>query len=348
MSPKIANFIEGKEWKEPVAPFAQFDHMPGLPTTFSTARMKIPITMTPRSQLSPTGPMFSQLVFGTWRVLDDAASATPQDLVSRLHKCLELGITTIDTAEIYGLYRVEEFVGQALKQDSSLREQLEIVTKFGIYVPCDFHPHRQTAFYNASAERIVKSAEKSLRLMGIDHIDLLLVHRPDWLTSAEETATGLNKLLKEGKIRAAGVSNYNVHQFELLNSLMDEPLVTNQVEFHLLHMDPIYDGVFDQCQKHRVKPMAWSPLAGGRLMDPANEAGQRLRKAAAGLSAKYDGATLDQLAYAWIMAHPSAPLPVIGTNKIDRLEAAARAAHLKLEREDWYALWTAAKGHGIP
>jgi predicted oxidoreductase len=174
------------------------------------------------------------------------------------------------------------------------------------------------------------------------------VHRPDWLTSADETAAGLNKLLKDGKILSAGVSNYNVHQFNLLNSRMDHPLVTNQIEFHLLHTDPIHDGTLDQCQLERIKPMAWSPLAGGRLMDPANEAGQRLRKAAEGLSAKYGDATLDQLAYAWIMAHPSSPLPVIGTNKIDRLEAAAKAAQIKLEREDWYALWTAAKGHGIP
>jgi predicted oxidoreductase len=184
--------------------------------------------------------------------------------------------------------------------------------------------------------------------MGVDYIDLLLVHRPDWLTSADETAAGLNKLLKDGKIRAAGVSNYNVHQFDLLNSRMDQPLVTNQIEFHLLHMDPIFDGSLDQCQRQRIKPMAWSPLAGGRLMDPANEAGQRLRKAAEGLSAKYGGATLDQLAYAWIMAHPSGPLPVIGTNKIERIEAAVQASAIKLEREDWYALWTAAKGHGIP
>jgi predicted oxidoreductase len=304
--------------------------------------------MSPRTQLTPNGPDFSRLVYGTWRVLDDAATATPEHLLERLHRCVELGVTTIDTAEIYGLYRVEEFVGKALKLDSSLRSKLEIVTKFGIYVPCEFHPDRKTAFYNAQADRIVKSAEKSLRLMGIDHIDLLLVHRPDWLTAAEETANGLNKLLKDGKIRAAGVSNYNVHQFDLLNSMMDQPLVTNQIEFHLLHTDPIHDGSLDQCQKFRMKPMAWSPLAGGRLMDPENEAGERVRAAAAKMSAKYDDATVDQLAYAWIMAHPSQPLPVIGTNKIERIEAAVQAAQIKLEREDWYALWTAAKGHGIP
>ena len=304
--------------------------------------------MVPRTPISPNGPTFSEIVYGTWRVLDDAATATPAHLLSRLHKCVELGMTTIDTAEIYGLYKVEEFIGQALKLDASLRHKLEIVTKCGIYVPCEFHPDRKTAFYNATAARIVKSAEKSLRFLGTDYIDLLLVHRPDWLTSADETAEGLNKLLKEGKIRSAGVSNYNVHQFDLLNSRMDQPLVTNQIEFHLLHTDPIHDGTLDQAQMHRCNPMAWSPLAGGRLMDPANEAGQRVRKACASISEKYGNATVDQLAYAWIMAHPSAPLPVIGTNKLDRLEAAAKAATIQLEREDWYALWTAAKGHGIP
>ncbi len=304
--------------------------------------------MVPRTPISPSGPTFSEIVFGTWRVLDEPATATPQHLLQRLHKCVELGITTIDTAEIYGLYQVEEFIGQALKLDTSLRKRLEIVTKSGIYVPCEFHPDRKTAFYNATAARIVKSAEKSLRLMGIEHIDLLLVHRPDWLTSADETAEGLNKLVKEGKILSAGVSNYNVHQFDLLNARMDKPLVTNQIEFHLLHTDPILDGTLDQCQAHDFNPMAWSPLAGGRLMDPANEAGERVRKACAAISEKYGHATVDQLAYAWIMAHPSAPLPVIGTNKIERLEAAAKATTIELEREDWYALWTAAKGHGIP
>ncbi|MBV6501915.1 MAG: Oxidoreductase YdhF [Prosthecobacter sp.] len=304
--------------------------------------------MIQRVPIAPNGPSFSKLIYGTWRILDDAATATAEDLLRRLHQCLDLGITTVDTAEIYGLYKVEEFIGETLKKEPGLRDKLEIVTKCGIYVPCEFHPERRTAFYNAEASRLVKSTEKSLRLMGIDHIDLLLVHRPDWLTGADETAAGLNKLLKDGKIRAAGVSNYNVHQFELLNSRMDQPLVTNQVEFSLLHMDPIYDGTGDQCQRLGIKPMAWSPLGKGALMDSTQPASARIHAKCAELGAKYDGATVDQLAYAWIMAHPSQPLPIIGTNKLDRLIATAKSAGIRLEREDWYALWTAAKGHGIP
>ena len=204
------------------------------------------------------------------------------------------------------------------------------------------------AHYNATAARIIKSAEKSLRLMGIDHIDLLLVHRPDWLTSADETAEGLNKLLKDGKIRSAGVSNYNVHQFDLLNSRMDQPLVTNQIEFSLLCMDPIYDGTLDQCQKLRVRPMAWSPLGGGRLFNLEVDAAKRLHKKMAELSPKYDNATVEQFAHAWVLAHPSQPVSVIGTTKLDRIAATAKADTIKLEREDWYGLWEAAQGKQIP
>lgn len=304
--------------------------------------------MIERVKIAPNGPEFSRLVYGTWRVLDEKDAATPAHLLARLKKCLDLGITTVDTAEIYGLYRVEEALGEALKLDPGVKKRIELVTKCGIYVPCSFHPERKVAHYNVTAARIVKSAEKSLRLMGVDCLDLLLVHRPDWLTSADETAEGLNRLLKDGKIRSAGVSNYNVHQFDLLNSRMDQPLVTNQIEFSLLCMDPVYDGTADQCQRLRVRPMAWSPLGGGRLFDEASEASARIRAKARELSARYGGASTDQLAYAWIMAHPSGALPVIGTNKLERIAATASAAAIKLEREDWYALWEAAQGRQIP
>jgi len=306
--------------------------------------------MITRHRIAPNGPEFSRLAYGTWRILDedDKANCSPQALLSRFKACADLGVTTLDTAEIYGGYLVEEAIGGALKLDPAFRSKIEIVTKCGIYVPCQFHPDRKVAHYNVTAARIIKSAEKSLRLLGTDHIDLLLVHRPDWLTSADETAEGLNKLLKDGKIRSAGVSNYNVPQFDLLNSRMDQPLVTNQIEFSLLHMDPIYDGTADQCQRLKILPMAWSPLAKGALMSQEDPAAARLHAKAAELSAKYDGATLDQLAYAWIMAHPSTPLPIIGTNKLERIQAVVKAAEIKLEREDWYGLWQAAKGHGVP
>jgi predicted oxidoreductase len=302
--------------------------------------------MIPRHSIAPHGPEFSRLVYGTWRTLSD--HPTPQEINRRLQTCLELGITTIDTAEIYGLYEVERALGEALALSPGLRNKLEIVTKAGIYIPCKYHPDRRTAFYDASGPRLVKSLEKSLRFLGTDHVDLMLVHRPDWLTRADDTASGLNQLLQEGKIRAAGVSNYTVAQFDLLSSHMERPLATNQVEFHLLHMDAIYDGTLAQCEKAGILPMAWSPLGGGKLFDTANEAAGRIAKAVDAMAPRYGGASLEQLAYAWILAHPSRPLPIIGTNRIERIHSAAAATKIELMREDWYALWEAAQGRRVP
>lgn len=286
------------------------------------------------------------MVYGTWRLLDTKPS--PQEINRRLHACLELGITTLDTAEIYGLYEVEKVLGAALALSPGLRDKLEIVTKAGIYVPCSYHPKRRTAHYNATGPRLLKSLDKSLRLLSTDHVELFLVHRPDWLARADDTAAGLNELLRSGKIRAAGVSNYSASQFDLLNGRMEQPLVTNQIEFHLLHPEPIHDGTLHQCEKLGVLPMAWSPLAGGRIFDSNNPSATRLAAAAKSMSARYNSATLEQLAYAWILAHPSHPLPVIGTNKLERLQSAAQADAIVLEREDWYALWEAAQGRKIP
>ena len=286
------------------------------------------------------------MVYGTWRILD--TKPTAQEINRRLHACLELGITTIDTAEIYGLYEVEQLLGAALALSPGLRDKFELVTKAGIYVPCSLYPESRTAHYNATGPRLVHSLEKSLRLLGTDHVQLFLVHRPDWMTRADDTAAGLNELLRAGKIRAAGVSNYNNFQFELLNEQLKQPPVTNQIEFHLLHPEPINDGTLHQCEKLGVRPMAWSPLAGGRIFDPTNPAAPRLAAAARSRASRYNGATLEQLAYAWILAHPSHPLPIIGTNKFERLQSAAQADAIAMEREDWYALWEAAQGRKIP
>jgi predicted oxidoreductase len=300
----------------------------------------------PRLPIAPDGPEFSRLIYGTWRLLSNQPTA--QEINRRLQNCVDLGITTIDTAEIYGVYEVEQALGAALALSPGLRDKLEIVTKAGIYIPCKYHPERRTAHYNATGERLVKSLEKSLRLLGTDRIELLLVHRPDWLTRADDTALGLNALVRDGKIRAAGVSNYSVAQFDLLASRMSQPLATNQLEFHLLRTDPIYDGTFAQCEKAGILPMAWSPMAGGRLFDPSNDAARRIADAARAMAARYGGATVEQLAYAWILAHPARPLPIIGTNRVERIRSAAAAAEIVLQREDWYALWEAAQGRKVP
>ena len=299
------------------------------------------------TSISASADLFtSPMVYGTWRMLDDAP--TSQDINRRLSRCMELGITTIDTAEIYGGYAVEAALGEAMASSPGLRNELQIITKSGIYVPNSKNPERTIGFYDASAAQIKKSTETSLKLLGREQIDLFLVHRPDWFTSIDDTAQGLNTLVQEGKIKRVGVSNYTPTQFDALNSRMDTPLFTNQVEFHLLNMDATVDGTFDLCQQLLIQPMAWSPLAGGKLFDRSHPAAVRLAQAASALSNKYGGATLEQLAYAWVMGHPSRPVPIIGTNKLERIESAVRASLITLEREDWYAMWVAAKGHSIP
>lgn len=302
--------------------------------------------MVKRVKISSNGPEFSRLVYGTWRLLD--SQPTVQEVNRRLQECVEAGITTIDTAEIYGLYEVERVLGKALALSPGLRDRLEIVTKAGIYVPCAYHPDRHTAHYKATGERLVKSLDKSLRFLGIERVDLFLVHRPDWLTPASDTAQGLRQMLENGKSRAVGVSNYSASQFDLLNACLDSRLATNQLEFHLLYPAAMHDGTFHQCEKLAIRPMAWSPLAGGRLFDTQSAAGVRLAKVAEQLADRYGAATLEQLAYAWILQHPSQPLPIVGSNRMDRIHSAAQAAEITLSHEDWYCLLEAAAGQRVP
>lgn len=300
-----------------------------------------------RIRLHESSPEFSRIAFGTWRLLDHPES-TPDAILGKLRACLDAGITTIDTAEIYGGYRVEEVLGEALRKDPGVAGRVEIITKCGIYVPSGFHPNRRVAHYNASAERIVKSAEKSLRHLGVEALDLLLIHRPDWMAPAEDTAAGLNRLLRDGKIRSAGVSNYSATQFRTLQAFLEKPLVTNQVEFSPFCVDPVENGIFDQCQELGIRPMAWSPTGGGRLFDPADPVAARVRESLESIAPHYDGAGIDRLCFAWILTHPAGAMGITGSNRIDRILSAAKADAIRLSRQDWYAVLEAARGHRIP
>lgn len=284
--------------------------------------------------------------YGTWRILDDDIAPVAADLIDRFEVCLEVGIETIDTAEIYGPYRVEAELGEAIKLRPDLREKLKIVTKAGIDVPSDQKPHATVPQYNATAENLIGCAEKSLSLLQTDTIDLFLVHRPDWLTHPEDTAAGLTKLLDSGKVKHVGVSNYTIHQFETLDGLMDGKLVTNQVEFSPFHVDPMYDGSFDQCLQKKIRPMAWSPLAQGKVFSEDEDA-VRLRESLKVLADKYE-VTMDAIVYAWILSTPTRPTVILGTNKESRIRDAAAGGSFEMERDDWFAVWQAAKGYSIP
>ena len=298
-----------------------------------------------RIQLTEGGPIFSRIVAGIMRLREWDMDTSA--LVNFIYQCLDLGITTFDHADIYGSYRVEELFGKALAAEPSLRDRIELVTKCGIQLLSPNRPDTRVKHYDTSREHIIASAERSLRNFRTDVVDLLLIHRPDPLMDADEVAAALGELRAAGKIRHAGVSNFTPRQFELLQSRLDFPLVTNQIELSVLHLDPLHDGTLDQLQQWRVPPMAWSPVAGGRLFDPANERARRVRGALAAVGQEL-GASVDQVALAWLLRHPARVLPVMGTGKIERLREAAAAENVMLDRQQWFAIWEASAGHEVP
>jgi predicted oxidoreductase len=303
--------------------------------------------MIPRFKLSPSGPEVSALAYGLWRLADDPAGTSTARVREKIETCLEVGVTTMDHADIYGLYTCEGLFGRMLREAPQLRDRMEIVTKCGINVPCAHRPGVHARNYDTTGPAIERCVDRSLRELNTDRIDVLLIHRPDWLTSAEETARGLQRVVQAGKVRSVGVSNYTTHQFALLAHFLGRVPVTNQVEVSLLRMDAIYDGTLDQCQAAGVHPMAWSPLGGGRLLSGHDEASARTRTALARVSADL-GVSAEQVALAWVTMLPSRPQVVIGTNQPSRIRDAAGGARLLLSREQWYALWEAAQGRNIP
>jgi predicted oxidoreductase len=298
-----------------------------------------------RLQLHPQGPEFSKISAGFWRL--NEWDFNTSDLIKFIETALEHGITTFDHADIYGAYGNEKLFGKALKEHPALRDKMELVTKCGICLTTENRPEHTIQHYNTTAAHIRSSVERSLKNLSTDVIDLVLIHRPDPLMDASEMAVVFTQLIDEGKIKHAGVSNFTPSQFEMFQSKLGQPLVTNQVECSLLHLDPIYDGTFDQAQRLNASPMIWSPFAGGKLFTGDDERSTRVQAVCSALAQKYN-ADIDQIALAWLMKLPSNPQPVIGTGKINRLVRAAKAVDIKLERQDWFRLLKASQGHPVP
>lgn len=272
---------------------------------------------------------------------------TPSDTLNWIESCLELGITTFDHADVYGLYTNEARFGEALKLNPALREKLELVSKCDVCVACESRPENWLNHYNTTPAYIRGAVEKSLKNLQTDRLDLLLIHRPDPLMNADATAEALIQLYDEGKIRHIGVSNFTPSQIDLLQSRLNLPIVTNQVECSLLQTNTIFDGTFDQAQQLRAAPMIWSPFAGGSLFTGNDERSMRIRDAITPVAKKYN-ASVGQIALAWLLTLPSNPVPVVGTGKIHRLKEAAEAVNIHLERQDWFTLLIASQGHPVP
>jgi predicted oxidoreductase len=290
-----------------------------------------------------SAPVMSRIVAGAWRMGD--WNWTPQERLRWIEQCLELGVTTFDHADIYGGYTVEQLFGEALALAPGLRAKMQLVTKCGICLTTANRPAHRVKHYDTSFAHIVASAENSLRMLRTEQLDLLLIHRPDALMDADVVASAFIHLQLTGKVLHFGVSNFTPSQFELLQSRF--PLVTNQVELHPLHLAPLHDGTLDQCQQRRLQPMIWSPLAGGRLMTSDDVVAQRVRGVMAGIAERH-GVTLPTLAFAWLLRHPSRPIPVAGSRRIEAMREAVAALDLVLDTQDWTEIWTAGAGHEVP
>jgi predicted oxidoreductase len=303
----------------------------------------MPVLDLPRERrvLGETGLPVSPLAWGMWRF----HGFEPARAAVLVNAALEAGITLFDTADIYGFTGTggfgdaETLLGRVFAQDPALRGRMVLATKGGITPPTP---------YNSSAAYLIAACEASLRRLHTDHVDLYQIHRPDTLAHPEEVAGALARLREAGKILHAGVSNYSAAQASALQAFLPFPLASHQPEFSPLAIAPISDGVLDQAMAHRMSVLAWSPLGGGRLGGAGDDSRTRGVIAALDRIAARDEVTRTAVAYAWVMAHPAHPIPIIGSQQPDRIRQAAQAFEVKLSRDDWYAVLTAAREMPLP
>lgn len=284
----------------------------------------------------------SPIVAGLWR-LPQWHLDTPA-LVRWIEQALDLGITSFDHADIYGGYTVETAFGQALAAAPGLRERMQLVTKCGIKLVSPQRPGHSLKCYDSSRAHVTASVEASLRALRTDYIDVLLIHRPDLLMDPDELSETLRHLQAAGKVLHLGVSNHSPSQLAMLHRR--HPLVTNQIEFSPLQMQALADGTLEQCVDLGLRPMIWSPLAGGRLFSSQDEQAQRVRAVLEELGQAH-GVSPATVAYAWILRHPSQPLPVTGSGRIEALREAAAALDVRLSVEDWYRVLQASMGREV-
>lgn len=284
----------------------------------------------------------SPIVAGLWRITSWNLSV--DERLRWIEQALDLGITTFDLADIYGDYQAEGQFGDALKARPALRNRMQLVTKCGIRLRSAQRPYRVN-YYDTSAAYVRGQVEQSLRNLHTEQLDLVLIHRPDYLMDAAALADTFATLTREGKVAHWGVSNHTTSQFALLQQ--HHPLVTNQVELSPLQMDALDDGTLDQAQQLGLRPMIWSPLAGGRLFNGEDEQAVRTRATMLDIAGRY-GISLTTLAFAWILRHPSRPHPITGSGRMESVRDAVKALDVTLDAEDWYAIWTASKGHSVP
>lgn len=287
----------------------------------------------------------SPIMVGTMRLGTWGAHFNDAQMQQFIDQCIELKAIDFDLADIYGHYTSEAAFGAVLQNNSQLRTQLKLTTKCGIQLVCEQRPTHQIKSYNLTKAHIIASVEQSLKNLHTDYIDILLLHRPDYLMNPPEIAEAFEQLEKDGKVLGFGVSNFSASQFNLLNNFT--PLLTNQIEISALHLNAFEDGTLDQCLQMNLSPTAWSPVGGGTYFaDASNEKVARIKPVVQNLANAYN-CTEDMILLAWLKKHPAKIVPVIGTSKIERVKAAMHAQQINISHEDWYKIWQASKGEEV-
>ena len=281
----------------------------------------------------------SRIVQGLWRLTSWNMSSL--EIVDFVYQCIDLGVTSFDTAEIYGNYEAERVFGEALKLDPSLRSKIEIITKTGINMKSVKRDYR-IGHYDTTYNKIIASCKKSIELMNCEYLDVYLIHREDPLIDHKEVARALNDLKSMGLIKSYGVSNFDPFKFEALQHFTNNQLVTNQIEISPLCFEHFNSGMMDVLQKHEVHPMIWSPLAGGEIFTSDDEKAVKVRNILKVIADRHQE-EMDTIVYAWLLKHPTKGLPIGGSGKIERLKNAVRALDVELSLEEWYEIYTASQ-----
>ncbi len=302
--------------------------------------------MVPQMALSQNGPRVSRIVHGLWRLAD--WNKDQAEIIELIHACLGHGITTFDHADIYGAYTCEGLFGAALAEAGVDRGAIQLITKCGIKLVSGNRPDHRIKSYDTSRSHIIASVENSLRALRTDYIDLLLIHRPNPLMDPQQVNEAFVALQESGKVRSFGVSNFLPFQFETLAAKLDVPLVTDQIEYSVMHPDAHADGSIDLCQRLDIRPMAWSPLGGGRLFQEPSQQAERLRATLTRIGRDVGTALIDQVAVAWILKHPVQFVPVVGTGNLARIKSVVAALDIELTPEQWFEVRHASTGQDVP
>jgi predicted oxidoreductase len=283
----------------------------------------------------------SPIIAGTmnWGIWDK--NLTSKEMEYMIQVCLENNITTFDHADIYGSYTTESDFGKALSASGIPREKMQLISKCGIQHTSG--RENKVKHYDYSRDYIIWSVENSLKNLQTDYLDILLLHRPSPLMQADEIAEAVSKLQSDGKINDFGLSNFTASQTELIRQKI--PVSYNQVQFSATTTEPMTDGSFDYMQSHGIRPMSWNPL--GSVFREDTEQTRRLKKLLATLVEKYHLGS-DTILLSWILQHPAKVIPIAGTVNVARIQALMKAVALKLDKEDWFAVWSESMGRNVP